>query len=100
MFAASRNDRVRGRTVILVVSINTRKGFNQSGAPSGRKWATNILGNLVSLDRIMDIHSGRPRARVKIKCLDVLKVYGIKPIRLMKMIRINKDERALFRPFK
>lgn len=37
MFAASRNDKVSGRTVILVVSIRTRNGFNQSGAPSGRK---------------------------------------------------------------
>lgn len=37
ILAAKRNDRVRGRTVILVVSIITRNGFNQSGAPSGRK---------------------------------------------------------------
>jgi len=37
MFAASRNESVRGRTIILVVSIIIRKGFNQSGAPSGRK---------------------------------------------------------------
>jgi len=44
MFAARRKERVIGRTVILVVSINTKNGFNQSGAPSGRKWAINILG--------------------------------------------------------
>jgi len=37
IFAANRNDRVNGRTIILVVSIRTRNGFNQSGAPSGRK---------------------------------------------------------------
>jgi hypothetical protein len=37
MLAANRNDRVRGRTRTLVVSIRTRKGFNQSGAPSGKK---------------------------------------------------------------
>jgi len=37
MLAASRNERVKGRTIILVVSISTRNGFNQSGAPSGRK---------------------------------------------------------------
>ena len=37
MLAASRNDRVRGRTRILDVSIRTRNGFSQSGAPSGRR---------------------------------------------------------------
>jgi hypothetical protein len=67
IFAASRNDNVRGRTVILVVSISTRKGFNQSGAPSGRKWAINIFGNLISLDMIIDIHRGSPSDRVKIR---------------------------------
>src|ERR1700761_9827693 len=72
IFAASRNDRVRGRTVILVVSIKTRNGFSQSGAPSGRKCAMNIFGYFVNLDRIIDIHSGSPIANVKIKCLDVL----------------------------
>lgn len=43
MFAANRNDRVIGRTVILVVSIIIRAGLSQVGAPSGRKWATNCL---------------------------------------------------------
>jgi hypothetical protein len=37
ILAANRNDRVIGRTMILVLSIKTRNGFNQSGAPSGRK---------------------------------------------------------------
>lgn len=72
MLAASRNDKVSGRTVILVDSISTRNGFSQSGAPSGRKWAINIFGNLVRLDKIIDIHSGSPRDRVKIRCLDKL----------------------------
>ena len=37
MFAASRNDRVNGRTITLVVSISTRNGLSQSGSPSERK---------------------------------------------------------------
>jgi len=37
ILAARRNDKVIGRTVTLVVSIRTRKGLSQSGAPSGRK---------------------------------------------------------------
>lgn len=44
MFAASRKDRVIGRTRILVVSIITKNGFSHSGAPSGRKWATDFFG--------------------------------------------------------
>jgi hypothetical protein len=44
MFAASRNDKVIGRTMILVVSIITRNGFSHSGAPSGKKCATDFLG--------------------------------------------------------
>lgn len=44
ILAAKRNDRVSGRTVILVVSIMTRNGFSQSGAPSGSRCATVFLG--------------------------------------------------------
>lgn len=44
IFAASRNDRVIGRTRILVVSIITKNGFNHSGAPSGKKCATDFFG--------------------------------------------------------
>jgi hypothetical protein len=100
IFAASRNDSVRGRTVILVVSINTRKGFSQSGAPSGRKWAMNILGNFTSLDIIIDIHKGNPRDRVKIRWLDNLNWYGASPRRLIMIIIMNKAEMLLFSPFK
>ena len=37
ILAANRNDSVMGRTIILVVSISTKNGLSQSGAPSGRK---------------------------------------------------------------
>jgi len=100
MLAASRNESVSGRTVILVVSINTRNGFSQSGAPSGRKWAMNILGNFSSLDMIIDSHVGRPSDRVKIRCLDVLNIYGTSPIILIMIIVINIEEMVLFSPFR
>ena len=73
ILAANRNERVIGRTVTLVVSINTRNGFNQSGAPSGKKWEIDFLIDLKKLDIIIDSHNGRPKINVKIKCLDVLK---------------------------
>jgi hypothetical protein len=37
ILAASRNDRVIGRTTIEDVSIKTRNGFNHVGAPSGNR---------------------------------------------------------------
>lgn len=74
ILAARRNDRVRGRTTILVVSMITRNGFSQSGAPSGNRWAIVFFGLRNVLDRINLSHIGNPRERVNIKCLDVLKV--------------------------
>ena len=70
MLAASRNDRVIGRTDTLIVSISTRNGFSHSGAPSGRKWAIDFLG-LNAKDEIISLnHIGSPIDNVKIKCLD------------------------------
>jgi len=70
IFAANRKDKVIGRTIILVVSIITKKGFNHSGAPSGRKCATDFLGEYVNEEIIIDNHIGNPIDRVIIKCLD------------------------------
>jgi len=73
ILAANRNDRVNGRTATLVVSIKTRNGFSQSGAPSGRKCAIDFLRELKKVDIIIANHNGSPKIRVKIRCLDVLK---------------------------
>ena len=74
ILAANRNESVIGRTKILVVSINTRKGFNQSGAPSGRKWAVEAL-KFMKIDEIIRLsHKGNPILRVIIKWLDKLRV--------------------------
>jgi hypothetical protein len=70
IFAASRKDSVIGRTIILVVSIITKNGFNHSGAPSGKKCATDFLGECINDEIIIDSHIGRPIDRVIIKCLD------------------------------
>lgn len=67
MLAASRKDRVIGRTVTLVVSIIIKNGFNQSGAPSGRRWAIDAFKFLVNDENMNDIHIGNPRHRVIIR---------------------------------
>jgi hypothetical protein len=74
ILAANRNDRVIGRTRILVISIRIKKGFNQSGAPSGRRWAIDFFGACCHLDKINLSHIGSPKDKVKIRWLDKLKV--------------------------
>jgi len=90
MFAARRNDRVIGRTVTLLVSISTRNGFSQSGAPSGRRCAIDFIIDFENLDIIIVSQSGKPKINVKIKWLDVLKKYGINPNRLITIIERNR----------
>ena len=72
ILAANRKARVNGRTSILIVSINTKKGFSQSGAPAGSRWAKNIFGAWSLADTIKDNHMGRAIERVKIRCLVTL----------------------------
>jgi len=74
ILAASRNERVIGRTRVLMVSIRTKKGLSQSGAPPGRSLAINVLGEFVKDDIIKDSQKGSPRDRVMIKCLEALKI--------------------------
>ena len=69
ILAANRKDRVTNRTEILIVSVKTRKGLSQSGAPLGKKCATNDLGAWVIALIINLNHKGRPNERVKRRCL-------------------------------
>jgi hypothetical protein len=80
IFAASRKDRVIGRTIILDDSMRTRNGFSQLGAPSGRRCAIVALIDLTALDIIKSIHIGRPILKVNRRCLVILNVYGNRPI--------------------
>ena len=73
ILAASRKERVIKRTEILIVSVNTRNGFNQSGAPLGKKWATNDFGAWVIALRINLSHRGSPKDKVSRRCLVDLK---------------------------
>lgn len=99
MLAANRNESVNGRTIILVVSIKIRNGFSHLGAPSGSKWAKEAFTVFLYEDRINDSQIGRPNVSVKIRWLDRLKVYGIKPIKLIAIININRFEIIEFIPF-
>lgn len=89
ILAANRNDKVIGRTIILVVSIITKNGFNHSGAPSGKKCATDFLGEWANDEMIIDNHMGNPIDSVIIRCLEDDNEYGIIPIKLIIIIVIN-----------
>ena len=43
IFAPKRKLNVKGRTIILIVSIKTRKGFNHAGPPEGRRLAVIVV---------------------------------------------------------
>lgn len=51
------------------------------------------------LEIIKDNQRGKPRDKVNIRCLDKLNVYGFSPKRLMKIIKINKVESDVDKPF-
>ena len=89
IFAASRNESVIGRTTILDDSISTRNGFNQLGAPSGRKCAMVALGIFLILERISISHIGNPILNVNKRWLVILKVYGNRPI-ILRIIIVKK----------
>lgn len=63
MFAARRNDRVRGRAEMLLISIPNRNGFSQFGAPLGSRLDKN-LKIFRARDEIM-MASQRGRAKVE-----------------------------------
>lgn len=62
-----------GRTEILIVSINTKKGFNHLGAPPGSKEAAQVEGLVKIPDRIKENHKGNPITSVKERWLVILK---------------------------
>ena len=100
ILAASRNERVIKRTEILIVSVKTKKGFNQSGAPLGRKWATKDLGAW-TIALIINLNQrGRPKDKVKRRCLVDLNTYGSNPRRFNAISITKRETRIEGNPFK
>lgn len=99
MLAARRNDNVIGRTATLIVSIKIKKGFNQSGAPSGKKCAVNCLGLNNALDIINDVHNGTPIDKVNTKCDEIDKENASIPIILQIIKTTNNIDNIIEYPF-
>lgn len=98
--AANRTHKVNGRIKILVVSIKMSAGFNQSGAPPGKRCAATLEGLVITPEMINPSHIGSPNLKVKTKCEENLKIYGINPKRFTEIRKINSGVIMEFNPFK
>lgn len=87
-----------GRTIILTVSIITRKGLRGAGAPIGRSPAITELGLKKIADTIKDSQRGKPREREIARCLVGLKTYGIKPLKFIKIKNKKRPAMMLIKP--
>lgn len=99
ILAASRKESVNGRRKFLNVSISTKKGFNQVGAPAGSRCARNDFGSWDKADRIIIIHKGIPKENEKRMCEDNLNEYGSSPIKLIEISNIKSGTRSEALPF-
>lgn len=91
ILAANRTDKVIGRIIFLVVSINTMKDESIIGVPLGTKWENILFVFFIHPYNRKIIHIGIAKVNVIIICLVAVKIYGNNPNRLLKKIRINKD---------
>lgn len=91
MFAESRTAKVPGRIIFLIVSIKTIKGIKTGGVPWGTKWANICFVLLIHPKNIKLNHRGNAKDRVKVIWLVLVKIYGNKPKKLLKTIKVNKE---------
>lgn len=91
ILAANRTAKVPGRIIFLIVSMITINGIKAGGVPWGTKWANICVVLLIQPNIMKDSHKGRASAKVKIKCLVLVKIYGNKPSRLFHKIIENRE---------
>lgn len=90
ILAVSRTANLPGRIMFLIVSIKTINGIRRFGVPFGTKCA-NIEFVLLNHPKIIIlIHNGNAIANENARCLELVKIYGINPIKLL--IKMNKNK--------
>jgi len=99
ILAVSRTANVPGRIIFLIVSIQTIKGIKIPGVPWGIRWQNIWFVLLIHPYIINDNHKGKLRVRVNVKCLDLVKMYGNKPRKLLNKINLNKLMKRKVLPF-
>lgn len=90
MLAVKRMANVIGRIIFLKVSINTIKNINIKGVPRGTKCLNIKFVLLIQPKNISPIHIDKENNKEKGIWLELVKMYGNSPIRLLVIILINK----------
>ena len=87
ILAANRIDSVIGRIILLTVSIITIIGIKAGGVPKGTKCANKLLyWNTIEYN-IEPNQMGNASTNVIDKCLVLVKIYGINPMKLEKIMK-------------
>jgi len=74
ILAANRTDKVIGRIIFLVVSMNTIKTLNKRGVPLGIKCENILLVKLIQPNSINVNQRGRAKFKVIERCLVLVKI--------------------------
>lgn len=90
IFAVNRTAKVPGRIMFLIVSMHTIKGISTPGVPWGTKWQNICWVLLIQPYNINLIHNGRLSDNVKVKWLELVKIYGNSPKKLLNKIIVNR----------
>lgn len=89
IFAVNRIDKVNGRIIFLNNSINTIKNIKIKGVPLGTKWININFIFLIHPNIINPNHIGIDKVKENNKCLELVKIYGNNPKKLLNIININ-----------
>ena len=76
ILAISRTDRVKGRMIILTVSINTINLIKAIGVPAGVRWAKKFFQFTIREVIIRAIHTLKANGKLKDKCEVLEIIYG------------------------
>lgn len=100
ILAVNRTAKVPGRIILLIVSMQTINGIKILGVPWGTKWQNMCWVLLNHPYNINAIHRGILNIRVKVKWLDLVKIYGNNPKKLLNKIIVNKLIKIKLLPLK
>lgn len=104
IFAVSRIESVIGRMINLINSIKTIKGIKIVGVFDGVKWVNIWLVKLIQPNSIILIHKINDKDMQNLICLDDVKIYGKRPMKLfhrikekslIKIIRLEKEKERI-----
>ena len=98
MLAANRIANVPGRITFLTVSIRTISGVRPIGVPAGTRWANMCFVWFSHPKIIKQAQRGRAKDRVIATCLVLVKIYGIRPKKLLNTINLNNEMNMIVIP--